>query len=102
MVGRPRIATLFPTTTLSGSPRPADREQREGRVRPGDHHGDGGVVEAAEQALPSPVAGQVVERRAAEHGQDRKSTRLNSSHANISYAAFCLKKKNEVVAAHLA
>src|SRR3712207_8529097 len=30
-------------------------------------------------------------------GQDRKSTRLNSSHANISYAVFCLKKKNNVV-----
>src|SRR3712207_9010377 len=29
--------------------------------------------------------------------QDRKSTRLNSSHANISYAVFCLKKKNNVV-----
>src|SRR3712207_7978248 len=28
------------------------------------------------------------------HGKDRKSTRLNSSHANISYAVFCLKKKN--------
>src|SRR3712207_8023623 len=37
----------------------------------------------------------LVERRAALplHGQDRKSTRLNSSHANISYAVFCLKKK---------
>src|SRR3712207_8167536 len=31
------------------------------------------------------------------HGQDRKSTRLNSSHANISYAVFCLKKKNVLV-----
>src|SRR3712207_7631285 len=30
---------------------------------------------------------------AGDHGQDRKSTRLNSSHANISYAVFCLKKK---------
>src|SRR3712207_8619779 len=30
-----------------------------------------------------------------EHGQDRKSTRLNSSHANISYAVFCLKKKKK-------
>src|SRR3712207_8298945 len=29
------------------------------------------------------------------HGEDRKSTRLNSSHANISYAVFCLKKKHE-------
>src|SRR3712207_8471807 len=33
-------------------------------------------------------------RRATGHGRDRKSTRLNSSHANISYAVFCLKKKN--------
>src|SRR3712207_8666085 len=33
------------------------------------------------------------ERRDREHGADRKSTRLNSSHANISYAVFCLKKK---------
>src|SRR3712207_8576112 len=30
------------------------------------------------------------------HGADRKSTRLNSSHANISYAVFCLKKKNKI------
>src|SRR3712207_7699528 len=32
---------------------------------------------------------------AVHHGQDRKSTRLNSSHANISYAVFCLKKKRK-------
>src|SRR3712207_8613677 len=36
------------------------------------------------------------ERRIAPCGQDRKSTRLNSSHANISYAVFCLKKKNKL------
>src|SRR3712207_7558324 len=36
---------------------------------------------------------RVVDARGAPHG-DRKSTRLNSSHANISYAVFCLKKKN--------
>src|SRR3712207_8223594 len=38
------------------------------------------------------------ERRDDQHrgGQDRKSTRLNSSHANISYAVFCLKKKNKI------
>src|SRR5947199_4544881 len=34
-----------------------------------------------------------VERRLREHGEDRKSTRLNSSHLGISYAVFCLKKK---------
>src|SRR5258707_5770166 len=33
--------------------------------------------------------------RSGQAGRDRKSTRLNSSHANISYAVFCLKKKNE-------
>src|SRR5258707_9212664 len=37
-------------------------------------------------------------RRCPCRGRDRKSTRLNSSHANISYAVFCLKKKNEDIA----
>src|SRR3712207_8543602 len=36
----------------------------------------------------------VAERRGISYAEDRKSTRLNSSHANISYAVFCLKKKN--------
>src|SRR5438445_1849863 len=44
-------------------------------------------------------------KRAIEHGlsddQDRKSTRLNSSHANISYAVFCLKKKNTKMSKHV-
>src|SRR3712207_7426743 len=52
-----------------------------------DRHGRRGqVLDAAEQ--PRLVAGGVEE--------DRKSTRLNSSHANISYAVFCLKKKNSI------
>src|SRR3712207_8965241 len=38
---------------------------------------------------------QLDPRRAGGHRRDRKSTRLNSSHANISYAVFCLKKKNK-------
>src|SRR3712207_7829035 len=39
---------------------------------------------------------QILEHRAREVFEDRKSTRLNSSHANISYAVFCLKKKTEI------
>src|SRR3712207_9074829 len=40
--------------------------------------------------------GHVAELRGADRGEDRKSTRLNSSHANISYAVFCLKKKTTI------
>src|SRR3712207_8181781 len=53
----------------------------------------GAVLREFPQALdigtPTPAAAELLRRR----GQDRKSTRLNSSHANISYAVFCLKKK---------
>src|SRR3712207_8619782 len=42
------------------------------------------------------------EQRADVASRDRKSTRLNSSHANISYAVFCLKKKKEITVLHLA
>src|SRR3712207_8825533 len=43
----------------------------------------------------SPNRLAIEERRRFRWGEDRKSTRLNSSHANISYAVFCLKKKNK-------
>src|SRR5947209_13096780 len=72
MLRRPPRSTLFPYTTLF----------RSRRRRPHSHQGpppDGPVA--------SPDRGPRVRRR------DRKSTRLNSSHANISYAVFCLKKK---------
>src|SRR3712207_9021731 len=44
----------------------------------------------------------VWKKQAEEYVQDRKSTRLNSSHANISYAVFCLKKKNNMHASNVA
>src|SRR3712207_7106907 len=70
MIRRPPRSTLWRYTTLFRSHRsPADR---------------GGLDGAA-------VLGT---RRAGGSRRDRKSTRLNSSHANISYAVFCLKKKN--------
>src|SRR3712207_7592448 len=80
MIRRPPRSTLFPYTTLfrSTSP-PADLGSGPMRlaVIPGDGIGPEVVAE-----------GLKVLR------EDRKSTRLNSSHANISYAVFCLKKKN--------
>src|SRR5256885_2994806 len=71
MIRRPPRSTLFPYTTLFRSD-PASRFQPEGP------HGPSMVVDPA-------YAWQ----------QDRKSTRLNSSHLVISYAVFCLKKKKK-------
>src|SRR5258707_5562516 len=67
MIRRPPRSTLFPYTTLF-------RSSEKTRL---------------ERSFAQPAVGQV---RVA-GGGDRKSTRLNSSHANISYAVFCLKKK---------
>src|SRR3712207_7593927 len=77
MIRRPPRSTLFPYTTLFRSLQPHQLRQHLGARDDGDRErargDDFGVVVA--------------------HGRDRKSTRLNSSHANISYAVFCLKKK---------
>src|SRR3712207_8809615 len=79
MIRRPPRSTLFPYTTLfrSSAPQPA-------------------VFTSSSTTTSFPVFS--TERRTApssigERVRDRKSTRLNSSHANISYAVFCLKKK---------
>src|SRR3712207_7263583 len=86
MIRRPPRSTLFPYTTLfrsralhTGSDHVATRGHASA-ARPGQ------VVQV--QALGG------VEPQGARERVDRKSTRLNSSHANISYAVFCLKKKN--------
>src|SRR5258707_12022087 len=82
MIRRPPRSTLFPYTTLfrSVEARPVVAHQ---------HHGI-----AAPQPFPRETAGEH-RRFAREALPDRKSTRLNSSHANISYAVFCLKKKKK-------
>src|SRR3712207_9024477 len=93
MIRRPPRSTLFPYTTLfrSGNARVARaarrvlhvrRELRKPRLRPARH----GSLQ-----LPADPAAR--RTRLLGLGRDRKSTRLNSSHANISYAVFCLKKK---------
>src|SRR2546430_7897040 len=74
MIRRPPRSTLFPYTTLFRSLH-VDPHEGAVRLRPGD---DGA------HALD------------AQPHQDRKSTRLNSSHSQISYAVFCLKKKNKI------
>src|SRR3712207_7591484 len=87
MIRRPPRSTLFPYTTLFRSRRLQQRGRR--------------VAVQFEQLQVAPVVGEVeagVEGRlplAPLPAADRKSTRLNSSHANISYAVFCLKKKNQ-------
>src|SRR2546422_6012913 len=96
MIRRPPRSTLFPYTTLFRSHRVAPRAHQQlervvetGRVaslRP--DHG----LEAVHRVAP----GRPGERRLAGQ-QDRKSTRLNSSHGYISYAVFCLKKKKKRV-----
>src|SRR5438445_6931582 len=68
MIRRPPRSTLFPYTTLFRARPDSGRDRSLGR----------------ERGLPE-----------LHFGQDRKSTRLNSSHANISYAVFCLKKKKK-------
>src|SRR3712207_7144018 len=82
MIRRPPRSTLFPYTTLFRSaPGGADiPHSAAGRVAKGSaFHAD-------------PRRARVCDRRHDLPLQDRKSTRLNSSHANISYAVFCLKK----------
>src|SRR3712207_7342918 len=88
MIRRPPRSTLFPYTTLFRSTDAVvGRAPVEvGYLRAGDHRlGRGAALVDAGAAHVLPL------------DQDRKSTRLNSSHANISYAVFCLKKKNDLL-----
>src|SRR3712207_7781613 len=98
MIRRPPRSTLFPCTTLfrsSGmspimcltwrSPGEDPRTPEGREVRP-----------VAQERLADPLAEDAA--LTARRAEDRKSTRLNSSHANISYAVFCLKKKQKLPA----
>src|SRR3712207_7175667 len=95
MIRRPPRSTLFPYTTLFRSL----IEIRSDAPERGGEGGDGTTTLPAPgtRVTPAdPVAprGHGVAAFRQLEAQDRKSTRLNSSHANISYAVFCLKKKN--------
>src|SRR3712207_7157633 len=88
MIRRPPRSTLFPYTTLFRSRGGGGGGGRRGRRCRGGAGGRGVVVVTA----PGQEEEQGDQRQQREQ-QDRKSTRLNSSPANISYAVFCLKKK---------
>src|SRR3712207_8303559 len=93
MIRRPPRSTLFPYTTLFRS-RVAHQLQRP-EVAGTPHVADD--RHALAQLLEPPAQVALVLADVLEHAfalEDRKSTRLNSSHANISYAVFCLKTKN--------
>src|SRR3712207_7909065 len=93
MIRRPPRSTLFPYTTLfrSGLPEPLGErgEEPEGELGvPLDDGLERTLLDARDPRLCYGLG---------EHVLDRKSTRLNSSHANISYAVFCLKKKTNYI-----
>src|SRR3712207_7613512 len=100
MIRRPPRSTLFPYTTLFRSPvENVERADQRLVARLTVQVGNG--TDTAVVVL----VGRVVEARGLlsqkrihiDEGEDRKSTRLNSSHANISYAVFCLKKKTQTL-----
>src|SRR5258707_10218436 len=88
MIRRPPRSTLFPYTTLFRSrllpPQPE-------YPHPGDRKGDAIPTGRVDLAIAAAWFFALLVKC-----QDRKSTRLNSSHANISYAVFCLKKKKKL------
>src|SRR3712207_7459678 len=100
MIRRPPRSTLFPSTTLFRSRRADRRSPVAASLR---HYWTDEIVRETFWAEPDSEYRRFVEAAFGAYsgwsaangfGTDRKSTRLNSSHANISYAVFCLKKKN--------
>src|SRR2546422_3754525 len=79
MIRRPPRSTLFPYTTLFRSHAVSDEPRQ---------------LAISRDAVRHPFLQQIVQRLVE---GDRKSTRLNSSHGYISYAVFCLKKKNKTI-----
>src|SRR3712207_8782768 len=92
MIRRPPRSTLFPYTTLF-------RSQKELLLEGGDQAVSSLAFELKEcvfeKGARAAFPGVPVGVRGVAEEKDRKSTRLNSSHANISYAVFCLKKKKK-------
>src|SRR5687768_18039578 len=93
MIRRPPRSTLFPYTTLfrSGLDRPRALHGSAHRYR---RVSRGITVAAARRSRDAGLADGPRRLQKLTHELDRKSTRLNSSHGYISYAVFCLKKKN--------
>src|SRR3712207_8331424 len=88
MIRRPPRSTLFPYTTLFRS--------EDASVGDGDDDGPSATATPVATPFATPIADDQSNEGPGSTG-DRKSTRLNSSHANISYAVFCLKKKKKLI-----
>src|SRR5689334_24186387 len=86
MIRRPPRSTLFPYTTLFRSSLSLAQNQQVYQAA--------GINPAALSALAAAAAKYPANDTTV--GEDRKSTRLNSSHSSISYAVFCLKKKKNI------
>src|SRR5262245_63497038 len=97
MIRRPPTSTLFPYTTLFRSKNQADLNrlvqvlnQRRQQARSLETT----KLNSIQNTLGSQIS--TLDRKISDINQDRKSTRLNSSHLGISYAVFCLKKKKKI------
>src|SRR3712207_6906267 len=101
MIRRPPRSTLFPYTTLFRSAQDAAGEVGGRGVDHGHGRPAGAPVDRPQHLVDAPVVGgeRVPDDVDLPDLRDRKSTRLNSSHANISYAVFCLKKNKRLDAA---
>src|SRR3712207_7417734 len=98
MIRRPPRSTLFPYTTLFRSGRGAEHDQQF-FTEVAQHLPQAEAVDPRQRAdddRDEEAAGDVEGTDEQAERADRKSTRLNSSHANISYAVFCLKKKKQL------
>src|SRR3712207_8475190 len=90
MIRRPPRSTLFPYTTLFRSGKYHHAKTVDGVFPHDTTFTKRYMVESFQHAVAL----------SSKYNEDRKSTRLNSSHANISYAVFCLKKKNHSIIYH--
>src|SRR2546427_4460989 len=83
MIRRPPRSTLFPYTTLFRSPKSMNADFRVSET------------DVSSSVWMNPPVGGMSSTTSRSPSRDRKSTRLNSSHSQISYAVFCLKKKKK-------
>src|SRR3712207_7333892 len=97
MIRRPPRSTLFPYTTLFRSPAlRVGQLVREQEAEAATRQRFEQELEVARLIQQNFLPQELPDLPGWQVAADRKSTRLNSSHANISYAVFCLKKKNRV------